>query len=78
MKSFLKQVLAILVALIIFGIGSCAVISYRVRSAFREVEAQRQAEEDAEKQRIKQFNEDFLEQHNEMLNRPLPLPPGKR
>jgi len=75
MKSFLKQVLAILVALTIFGIGGCVFFAFAFHSTVNEFrakqQAEKEAEEEAEKQRIIQFNKDFLEMHNEMRNHPI-------
>lgn len=72
MKSFLKQVLAFLVALTIFGIGSCAYIGHRLQfaaeEARKEAEAKRQADEKAERERIIQFNQDFAEQQGQLID----------
>jgi uncharacterized protein HemX len=75
MKTFLKQVLAILVALIIFAVGGCTFLRMRFQSAYREMQEQQEAERKAEEQRRIQWNLDFVKDHEEMLKRPLPLPP---
>lgn len=74
-KSFLKQVLAILAALTIFTVGGCLFVGMRVRNAVESAREKHEAEAKAEEERRIQWNLDFAkeqerlaEEYNQKVN----------